>query len=155
MPRPSYHETLVEEFHLAFGAPVSYTPVIPPEDRRKLRLKLILEEFLEFVEASGFDLTVNGDSIKGQRLGLQPGPIPDLISAADGLADLRYVIDGSNLEWGFPGKRILREVHRSNMSKLGEDGKPIYRADGKVLKGPNFTLPDIASILQLYGDLPK
>lgn len=149
MPRNKYHDTCVVEFHEAFEAPIAWSPCVPPEDRRKLRCKLILEEALEFVAASGYvfrQLESGGDII----FSLEDLGEPNLTAAADGLSDLRYVTDGAALEWGIPLEKCLREVHRSNMSKLGEDGKPILRADGKILKGPNFTLPQLAEILDLY-----
>ncbi|HQR20776.1 MAG TPA: hypothetical protein PKV98_07910 [Burkholderiaceae bacterium] len=150
MPRNKYHDTCVVEFHEAFGAPVAWAPTVPPEDRRKLRCKLIMEEAQEFCEASGYAIRMMMvDGVYGWLV----EPIlqePDLVAAADALADLRYVTDGAALEWGIPLEKCLREVHRSNMSKLGEDGKPILRADGKILKGPNFTLPQLAEIIELY-----
>ena len=149
MPRNKYHDTCVVEFHEAFGAPVAWQPAVPPEDRRKLRCKLLLEETLEFVAASGYvfrQQEAGGDVV----FTLEDLGEPDLVAAADALADIRYVTDGAALEWGIPLEKCLREVHRSNMSKLGEDGQPILRADGKILKGPNFTLPDLESILELY-----
>ncbi len=149
MPRNKYHDTCVVEFHEAFGAPIAWSPGVPPEDRRKLRCKLILEEALEFVAASGYvfrQLESGGDV----TFVLEDLGEPNLVEAADGLADLRYVTDGAALEWGIPLEKCLREVHRSNMSKLGEDGKPILRADGKILKGPHFTLPDLEGIIELY-----
>ena len=146
MPRNKYHDTPIVEFHEAFGAPVAWNPTIPPADRRKLRCTLLLEEVIEFCNASGFDVEVSRDGVS-----LPPnGQPPNLVLAADGLGDCRVIIDGGNLEWGFPGEKILREIHRSNMSKLGEDGRPILREDGKILKGPHFTLPQIDNILELY-----
>lgn len=71
----------------------------------------------------------------------------DLIEAADALGDLDYVVQGSNISFGFPSEAILEEIHASNMSKLGEDGKPIYREDAKVLKGPNYFKPNIARVM--------
>lgn len=68
----------------------------------------------------------------------------DIIESADALADLVYVIYGMALECGINLPAVLAEVQSSNMSKLGEDGKPIYREDGKVLKGPGFFVPNIA-----------
>lgn len=154
MPRNSYHDTPVVEFHEVFGAPVSWTPSVPPEGRRELRCKLLLEEVLEFVRASGFDIFFGKDHTEGYQL--EPnGRAPDLVEAADALADIRYVTDGAALEWGIPLEKCLREVHRSNMSKLGADGKPLLREDGKILKGPNFTLPDLKTILELYANLPN
>lgn len=155
MPRNKYHDTCVVEFHEAFGAPVLWSPQVPPYDRRKLRCALLIEEVLEFCGASGF---VVRQVERGGELhldlfdfyGKASDESVDMREAADALADIRYVTDGAALEWGIPLEKCLREVHRSNMSKLGEDGKPILRADGKILKGPHFTLPDLASILELY-----
>ena len=155
MPRNKYHDTPVVEFHEAFGAPVAWMPQVPPVDRRILRAKLLLEETLEFIEASGLCVWFVGTKLEepDRRFDVRVAQMPvapDLTLAADALADIRYVTDGAALEWGIPLEKCLREVHRSNMSKLGEDGKPILRADGKILKGPSFTLPDLASILELY-----
>jgi len=71
----------------------------------------------------------------------------DLIECADGLTDLRNLVDGGNLIFGFDGDALLAEVHRSNMSKLGADGRPVRREDGKTLKGPNYSPPNIATVL--------
>ena len=154
MPRNRYHDTPVVEFHEAFGAPVAWAPGVPAEDRRLLRCKLLLEEVLEFCEASGFSVTTNNSHYGVEVDCLEfhyDGPIVSLTQAADALADIRYVADGAALEWGIPLEKCLREVHRSNMSKLGEDGRPILREDGKILKGPHFTPPDLASIIELYS----
>ena len=152
MPRNRYHDTCVVEFHEAFGAPIAWSPTVPPEDRRILRCKLLLEEALEFCAASGVTVTTNNCFyvVANDSLQFMADSEPDLVAAADGLADTRVVTDGAALEWGIPLEKCLREVHRSNMSKLGEDGKPILRADGKILKGSNFTLPQLAEILDLY-----
>lgn len=154
MPRNKYHDTCVVEFHEAFDAPIAWSPEAPPYERRKLRVELLLEEVLEFATASGFVVRqVEQDGEIKLRLfdfGVRDESATNLIEAADALADIRYVTDGAALEWGIPLEKCLREVHRSNMSKLGEDGKPILRADGKILKGPNFTLPDLESIIELY-----
>lgn len=73
----------------------------------------------------------------------------DLVEYADAVCDLVYVLVGSLVSFGVDFDACFAEVHRSNMSKLGEDGKPIVRHDGKILKGPNFTPPDLRSII--YG----
>lgn len=65
------------------------------------------------------------------------------IETLDAIADLIYVLIGLALKCGYDLDGAFREVHRSNMSKLGADGKPIYREDGKILKGPNFTPPNL------------
>lgn len=74
----------------------------------------------------------------------------DLIEVADALGDMLYILCGTILEHGmqFKIEEVFNEIQRSNMSKLGADGKPIYRADGKVLKGPNYFKPDIAAVLK-------
>jgi predicted HAD superfamily Cof-like phosphohydrolase len=154
-----YQPTPVREFHSAFGHPVNDTPQIPPLASRILSVKLVIEEALEYAEASAVDVFVVADDVDGVEIMLNlcerdelifeesTRLKPDINEAADALGDLRVVIDGGNLRWGLPQEEILYEVHRSNMSKLGEDGKPIYREDGKILKGPNFTPPDIKGIL--------
>jgi len=160
MPRNEYHNTPVVEFHEAFGAPVAWKPTVPPAERRKLRCSLLLEEVVEFCTASGYvvrqiehegEMKLELFSFDGTG---DASPV-DIIEAADALADITYVTDGAALEWGIPLEKCVREVHRSNMSKLGEDGKPVLRADGKILKGPGFTLPDLKTILELYGSLPR
>jgi len=73
----------------------------------------------------------------------------DMVEVADALGDMLYILCGTILEHGMQYKieEVFDEIQRSNMSKLGADGKPIYRADGKVLKGPNYFKPNIAEIL--------
>jgi predicted HAD superfamily Cof-like phosphohydrolase len=115
----------VREFHEAFGLGVATEPTPRPENW-KLRIALLREEFEEYVAAA------------------EAG---DLVEVADALADMAYVIYGTACEYGIPLDAVLDEVHRSNMSKLGADGRPVYREDGKVLKGPAFRPPDIAAAL--------
>ncbi len=116
---------LVKEWHLTYGVPVGTTPSLLT-DRLSLRLGLIEEEWLELAEA-----------VESQSL----------IETLDALGDMVYVIYGMAIEMGVNLSEVLDEIQRSNMSKLGHDGNPIYREDGKVLKGPNYTPPDIASVL--------
>ena len=73
----------------------------------------------------------------------------DLVEVADALGDMLYILCGTILEHGLQSKieEVFDEIQRSNMSKLAEDGSPIYREDGKVLKGPNYFKPKIAEIL--------
>jgi hypothetical protein len=73
--------------------------------------------------------------------------LENLVEVADGLVDSVVVIMGLANQLGLPWQEMWNEVHRSNMSKLGEDGRPIKRADGKFLKGPNYSPPDLHSIL--------
>ncbi|MDF1517473.1 MAG: nucleoside triphosphate pyrophosphohydrolase family protein, partial [Lutibacter sp.] len=73
-----------------------------------------------------------------------------LVEVADALGDMLYILCGTILEHGMQYKieEVFNEIQRSNMSKLGEDGKPIYREDGKVLKGSNYFKPNIAEIIE-------
>lgn len=109
-----------------YGLPVLESPTLIPTERFRLRLELIEEELDEFVEAAVAE---------------------DIVEIADALGDLLYVVVGAALEYGIPLDAVVDEIHRSNMSKLDENGRPIYREDGKVLKGPNFTPPDIKGVL--------
>lgn len=74
----------------------------------------------------------------------------DIVGIADALGDQLYILCGTILKHGLQNKivEVFDEIQRSNMSKLGEDGKPIFREDGKILKGPNYFRPDIKSILE-------
>jgi len=73
----------------------------------------------------------------------------NLIEVADALTDLLYVVYGAGHSFGINLDKCFEEVHNSNMSKLGEDGRPIYREDGKVLKGPNYWSPNLKKILNV------
>ena len=74
----------------------------------------------------------------------------DIVEIADALGDMLYILCGTILEHGLQNKieEVFDEIQRSNMSKLGEDGKPIYREDGKVMKGPNYFKPNFSHILK-------
>jgi predicted HAD superfamily Cof-like phosphohydrolase len=74
----------------------------------------------------------------------------DIVEIADALGDMLYILCGTILEHGLQYKieEVFDEIQRSNMSKLGEDGKPIYREDGKVMKGPNYFKPNFSAILK-------
>ena len=120
----------VQEFHETYGLPVLDQPSISDEKTNALRINLLAEELDELKEA------------------LEQG---DLIETLDALIDLQYVLDGAFLSFGLQHVKdtAFNEVHRSNMSKLGEDGKPIRReSDGKVLKGPDYFKPDIKQFVE-------
>lgn len=119
----------VKRFHDAFGISNNDAPTVQlSEADIKLRFELIKEENEEYLEAAE----------KG-----------DLVEVADALGDILYILCGTMLKHGLQDKmeEIFREIQRSNMSKLGADGKPIYREDGKVMKGPDYFKPNIAAIL--------
>ena len=117
---------LAGQFMEAFGQEVLTKPTLPSPELAKLRLELIREEVEE--------LNVG---IEGM----------DIVEIADALTDILYVVYGAGHAFGIDLDECYHEVHRSNMSKLGEDGKPIYRDDGKVLKGPNYFHPNLKDIL--------
>ena len=73
----------------------------------------------------------------------------DIVGVADALTDILYVTYGAGHAFGVDLDKCFEEVQRSNMSKLGEDGKPIYRDDGKVMKGENYSPPDLKKCLQI------
>lgn len=118
----------LKEFSTAYNAFMNEQPAIPPAEIIALRLRLLREEVDELEEAL--------------RMG-------DLVGVADAQTDIQYILFGTVLATGMQDifEKLFDEVHRSNMSKLGEDGKPILREDGKVLKGPNFTLPSLVPII--------
>lgn len=122
----------VGEFMNTFGQEVKTEPDWPDEDTQKLRLELIAEELEEM-----------WDAIENK----------DLVSVADALTDILYVTYGAGHAFGIDLDKCFAEVQRSNMSKLGEDGKPIYREDGKVLKGPNYSEPDLKNTLHFPKDV--
>ena len=131
--KPFATAAAVAEFHAAFNLPMRQFPSSETGDGLvKLRVALLEEEVGEFVTASE----------KG-----------DLIGIADALADIVYVVYGTALTYGIDLDSVLQEVHRSNMSKLTGDGKPLIREDGKVLKSDQYFPPDIASALGLQGNL--
>jgi predicted HAD superfamily Cof-like phosphohydrolase len=120
----------VKEFHDSFGLNSADTHhELPDEKTIRLRHRLMQEENDEYLEAA---LSQNTELI------------------ADALGDKLYILCGTILAHGLQHKieEVFFEIHRSNMSKLGRDGKPIYREDGKVMKGPDYFLPDIKGILE-------
>ena len=104
----------------------------PGRTQRAHQKDLIVEEFKEFLEADGF-MFKHGQNVQEECL--------------KELADLVYVCYqyAANMSWFLD--EALNRVHQSNMSKLGEDGKPIYREDGKVLKGPGYKPPDLSDLI--------
>ena len=119
---------MVGEFMNTFGQEVKNDPDWPSEDTQKLRLELIAEELEEM-----------WDAIENK----------DLVGVADALTDILYVTYGAGHAFGMDLDACFLEVHDSNMSKLGPDGRVIRREDGKVLKSENFFAPDLGPILGL------
>ena len=119
---------LVEDFMEAMGQEVNVIPTFPEEEIQRLRLDLIEEELDELHYAIANK---------------------DMVEIADALGDLLYVVYGAGHAFGIDLDECFKEIHASNMSKLGPDGKPIKREDGKVLKPDTFFPPDLKSILGL------
>ena len=114
-------------FMTTFGQEVKTKPGLSSEKINSLRIKLIEEELKEFKEA-----------IKNK----------DLKEAIDALTDILYVTYGAGHAFGVNLDECFDEVQRSNMSKLNEDGKPIYNEDGKVMKGPNYFKPNLSKFIK-------
>ncbi|QAA80975.1 hypothetical protein EI546_04185 [Aequorivita sp. H23M31] len=119
----------VAEFHRVFGLNIKDVPTADLGIKNNLlRYKLMREENEEYLEAANNN---------------------DLVEVADALGDMLYILCGTIIEHGMQHKidEVFDEIQRSNMSKLGAEGKPIYREDGKVLKGENYFPPNIKAIL--------
>ncbi len=120
---------MVKEFAVAMGQPLDQPWIVdmdsnPENNLDHFRGKLIGEEFQEFMVE-------------------MEGPAASLKE----LADLVYVCYGYAATFGWDLDEAVERVHESNMSKLGDDGKPIYREDGKVMKGPNYKKPDLSDLV--------
>lgn len=119
----------VKTFHEAFKIDSAESPTIDISDKvKELRFNLMAEENEEYLAAAKDN---------------------DLVEVADALGDMLYILCGTILSHGMQHKieEVFDEIQRSNMSKLGADGQPIYREDGKVMKGPNYFKPNINKIL--------
>ena len=114
-------------FMSTFGQEVKTTPSLSSEKINNLRISLINEELEEFKQA-----------IKNN----------DLKEAIDALTDILYVTYGAGHAFGINLDKCFEEVQKSNMSKLGKDGKPIYNEDGKVMKGPNYFKPNLSKFIK-------
>ena len=119
----------VTKFHEVYRIPYAVQPTTNVDPQLiALRHRLMAEENEEYLEAA----------LAG-----------NLVEVADALGDMLYILCGTMITHGMQEKieEVFREIQRSNLSKLGADGQPIYREDGKVMKGPNYFKPDIAAIL--------
>jgi predicted HAD superfamily Cof-like phosphohydrolase len=122
---------LVKQFHRSFGVRIAEGPYILDDSINKLRIELLQEELYELAVALGGE---------------------DTVKTLDALTDLQYVLDGAYLSLGFHKMKdeAFSIVHQSNMDKLGPDGKPILREDGKILKPPGWTPPRLEEIVKKY-----
>ena len=117
----------VKTFMKTFGQIVKERAEFPDEKTVKLRFDLIKEELNELEEA-----------VKAK----------DLKEIADALTDILYVTYGAGCAYGIDLDKCFKEVQRANMSKLGKDGKPIYNEKGKVMKGPNYSAPNLKQFVE-------
>ena len=120
----------VATFHEMYDLLINESPTVDVADSIKsLRYELMKEENEEYLEA-----------VKNN----------DLVEMADALGDMLYILCGTIITHGMQHKigDVFEEIQRSNLSKLGKNGKPIYREDGKVKKGPNYFKPNIAKVLE-------
>ena len=116
----------VGDFMEAFNQEVLYVPTLPDFNLAALRLDLIDEEVQELRDGLGKK---------------------SMLEIADALTDILYVVYGAGHSFGIDLDECFDEVHSSNMTKLGEDGRPMYREDGKVMKGPNYREPDLTEFV--------
>jgi predicted HAD superfamily Cof-like phosphohydrolase len=154
----------VRAFHRFYGQPEDTGLENMTPERVAMRLGLIIEEVRELL-LDGFGVgteiyykdpkeTDEGWTNCGYYADLTDAVICsqedgtfNIVEAVDALADISYVVDGFAIELGVDLDAVIDEVHASNMTKPDENGQPIYRSDGKVLKGPYYTKPDIASVI--------
>ena len=125
----------VQLFHKTFGAPIGVEPQLISKERNDLRYELMREENQEYIDACNSN---------------------DMVEVADALGDMLYILCGTIVEHGMQHKieQVFNEIQASNMSKLDEAGNPIYREDGKILKGKNYFKPNIKKILEEFN-FPK
>ena len=117
----------VKIFMQTFGQEVKSNPSFSTEKINDLRYNLIKEELDELKQAM---------------------ENKDLLEVADALTDILYVTYGAGIAFGIDLDKCFEEVQNSNMSKLGDDGKPIYNEAGKVMKGPNYFKPDLSKFVK-------
>ena len=117
----------VKKFMKVFGQQVKTKPQFPDEKTMRLRFDLIKEELNELEQAM---------------------KTKNLKEIADALTDILYVTYGAGCAYGIDLDKCFKEVQRANMSKLGKDGKPIYNEKGKVMKGPNYSEPNLKKFVE-------
>ena len=152
--REFYEKYQQEQFLADDGAVASLEDM--GDDRVDLRMKLIAEEFFELIAAvyndqAAYELESTWNNLFSD--GVMDERRNDVVAAADATGDLRYVIEGFDLEAGIPAEKVFYEIHSSNLSKLGKDGFPIIsdgtlKPKGKILKGEDFFEPDLKAVIE-------
>lgn len=136
MPSYETYEMKVRHFQRAFNQPIDAefdTQLVA------MRIELMQEEFKEFLNEI---VQVQMDLMRGGSV--RPETYQAMVKE---LADLQYVLSGFAVTFGIPLEMIFNRVHASNMSKLGFGGKPVYREDGKVMKGASYKAPDLSDVV--------
>lgn len=125
----------VKEFHKLYECPIGDKPGLPNFQRSLLRVRLLNEELEELADAIADN---------------------DLVEVLDALTDIQYILDGTYLTFGMQDLKdaAFAEVHRSNLTKLGIDGKPQRREDGKIIKGPNYQPPNLSQFIHANNPSP-
>lgn len=159
---------LVRQFHETFRHPVAKELTPATAKLRRLRVALIAEELTELCQAAGvsLELEVKPAQADSDPKGVMNGMFAkawiapeelcyaddkvDMVEVADALGDLDYVVQGANLVFGIPAGLVMYEIHASNMSKLDENGEPIFSPAGKVLKSNLYREPDIKTVLDTF-----
>lgn len=128
-------EDSVREFHRAMGHPVDREPDASIMRLRRILIREETDELSEELSRAAEQLANRGkiDDVTKQKILKE-------------MADLQYVLSGLAVAFGLPIEAAFNRVHKSNMSKLGENGLPLYRSDGKVQKGPNYQPPDMEGL---------
>ena len=153
--REFYEKYQQEQFLADDGATASLEDM--GDDRVDLRMKLIAEEFFELIAAvyndqAAYEMESAWCNLFDDHV-INDDRKYDVVAAADATGDLRYVIEGFDLEAGIPAEKVFDEIHSSNLSKLGKDGFPIIsdgtlKPKGKILKGEDFFEPDLKAVIE-------
>ena len=154
MPTPHY--TRVRAFMQKVGQETPSSPMIPDERTRLLRAKLILEEAIETINALGVEVRLRGTGGQAGIVTVDPHELAfaikgevDLEGVVDGCADISVVTVGTLIAFGVDDEPILEEVDRANLRKFGPGS--YAREDGKWIKPPDWTPPDILGVLERQG----
>lgn len=139
-------QTLVTEFHAKMGLPVASEPTVGTPEQRCLRVRLMLEELLEFAKAAGVRVSLRGTQtiIKGTgELAIEAVYEPDLVQMTHEHIDHQYVVAGTTVEFGLPVREGLPLIHEANMRK-----EPVLDSGGKVRKPEGWTPADVSGLLR-------
>lgn len=157
---------LVRQFHRTFKHPVSMELTVADVKLRRLRVALIAEELGELAQALGVPLELKVGPMEKRKTLKSTGfgrdvwvgdealcladKYVDIVETADALGDIDYVTQGANLAFGVPAGLVMYAIHGANLSKLDENGEPIFDEMGKVVKGPNYKPPDVKGVLETF-----